>query len=128
MNRKQIGNEIEERMIVVYHLDPDLHGFDASLCSKPVEIKGCTFFHNNGVDYKYKEKTTYGRFWINNHNHWLLSELNGYYIFCLYHLTNNTVNVTNHRLIKAKLLDTHIGRGKNTKIAWNRIFDEPFKR
>lgn len=122
MNSANIGLRIENAIKRIEKLEDDANGFDASYGNIPIEIKGCLMEHKNGVDYKGKDRTTKGRFWIDNEAHRMLFYNKGFYIFAVYYMTDVAPIILKYRYMTALKVDDLIKSGNNTKIPYNMIF------
>jgi len=132
MNVAYLGEYIEKYIKAEYTLDDSKLGFDGRLnkleveikaCNKlEVEIKACIPIHKNGSTNKGKERTTKGRFWIDNHAHKLLLEERGLYIFVLYIRTGDTVIIKSVINKFAFEINHMINTGDNTKIRYDLLF------
>jgi len=122
MNVAYLGEYIEKYIKAEYTLDDSKLGFDGRLNKLEVEIKACIPIHKNGSTNKGKERTTKGRFWIDNHAHKLLLEERGLYIFVLYIRTGDTVIIKSVINKFAFEINHMINTGDNTKIRYDLLF------
>jgi len=122
MNVAYLGEYIEKHIKARYTLDESKLGFDGNLNGLEIEIKACIPIHKNGSDSKGRERTTKGRFWIDNHAHKLLLKEKGMYIFVLYIRTGETVIIKRVVNKFAFEIDYMIKTGDNTKLRYDLLF------
>lgn len=124
MNVKSIGDKIEKRVSALLRLDESKKGFDGSLYGMEVEVKGCIRIHSNGMSRCGEPSITSGRFWIDNYKHRLLLEEDGVYAFALYIRDERDVMITDMVIRSAQWVNDHIGGGDNTKIRYDKVFQD----
>ena len=121
MNQSFNGMEIERYIKRLFKLKESLYGFDASWNGQEVEIKSCVKWQRNGIGRNGKQNWCRGRYWIDNRAHKLLLDQRGLYIFVLYEEINCHIWINQIQIVNAIHINPLIGKGKNTKIYWNKV-------